>query len=124
MGKGRTKLPASIKILKAAARNAPAASPGSLGEPPADLSAEAQACWRLLAPQVEAAGLATSLDRLAFAMLCTEFGEWKRHPGYRHASNFLRLARDFGLTPLSRSKLRATTPPKDDLADFLGEKLG
>lgn len=119
MGKGRTKLPTSLKLRREAASNSRNPPAGTLGDPPEFLGEEARRFWRETAPLVEAAGLAGALDRPAFALLAAEYAACRERTGYRHSTLFLRLAQEFGLTPLSRSKLQVSAVPRDELADFL-----
>lgn len=81
-------------------------------------------CWTSLSPILERAGLLSEGDLPAFALLCSEYDGMRKDPldkGSRE--RYRRLLIEFGLTPTSRSRLRAVAePPKDDLEQFLLSK--
>jgi P27 family predicted phage terminase small subunit len=105
-------------------------------EPPPSLSPEARAIWEEQAPDLYAAGVLTHWDRYTFAAYCDlvvqvdrarqglEAGLLVRARGntlvtnplwriHRDASMLLRAyAMEFGLTPASRSQIRALPRPK------------
>jgi P27 family predicted phage terminase small subunit len=108
------------------------------------LTAEARKFWKEQAPDLESRGLLTGLDEVAFTMLCTLWsdirdyqkrlakdgptlkgkrGAVRAHPVARMLSQaeaqFHSLAREFGLTPASRGRLRLparTGPGQSSLA--------
>jgi P27 family predicted phage terminase small subunit len=105
-------------------------------EPPADLSEVAAAEWRRLAPVLQAAGLLTPLDAPVFEIYCEAVatrqalaqalavaGAADRPSLTRavlEASQWVnRLAREFGMTPASRSRVRPAASPSR-FADLVG----
>ena len=100
--------------------------------PPDFLSEEALKEWNRIAPKLYEAGLLTSMDRTAFAIYCQAYGRYRqalsemqgqelvistkagnqvRNPLLRIADQaaelLLKVAKQFGMTPASRSKVSA-----------------
>ena len=129
MGKRGTKpKPTALKLLAGAQpcrvnRDEPIA-PQGIPEPPAYLDARALEFWGELAPMLGAMRVLTLADRHALALLCDSFSRWREIPGdERRRAEFRRLLAEFGLTPSSRSSIKApAAPPADPLADFLSRK--
>ena len=109
---------------------------------PSWLDAEAKAEWKRLAPELEKLGLLTVLDRAAFAVYCCIWSDFKmlseiieregavieghrgvprKHPllpALHQAMDGVRVwAQEFGMTPLSRTRLQVTVPPEEE-SDF------
>jgi P27 family predicted phage terminase small subunit len=100
------------------------------------LCAEGKKHWREVAPELEARGVLTALDQGAFIMFCQSWATWQHtqqtldregltvkskkgvvrpHPLLRVLRDSERqyhtLGREFGLTPLSRPRVRTTPKP-------------
>jgi P27 family predicted phage terminase small subunit len=130
--------PAS-KRKRAPRDGAPAAACDSLPHPPAYLSPIARERWLELAPELARLNLLSTLDRDTFAAYCLAYAAMvaaerelatlatlvvdkaygsSPHPLVsiaRHARQEVsRLAAEFGMTPNSRSRLRASALPTDD----------
>ncbi len=115
---------------------------------PAHLNEAARNEWRRIVPQLDALGLLTRLDRSALAAYCQTYGRWveaekmiakhgtviKNPNGGLTTSPFLWVANkaidqmyrylvEFGLTPVSRSRLSVTPTQKgnDPLEDIMDE---
>jgi P27 family predicted phage terminase small subunit len=150
MMRGRKPKPLAQAILegyqKSRTNFAQPSLPMDIGEAP-DLirdDPDALTHWNELAPILRSAGLLTIGDRAALAQLCEDYAIIKRahNPetlksmikNSRAARSFFahvdkakdryrRMLTEFGLTPSSRSRIRATgEPPKDNLALFLEEQ--
>jgi P27 family predicted phage terminase small subunit len=96
--------------------------------PPDFLSAAAKSEWTRLAPELHRLGLLTVLDLGPLAALCEVHGNWatavaaeaiETDPDVKavlqslaadYSRTMLRLSKAFGLTPLSRTRLRGTSP--------------
>ena len=114
--------------------------------PPEWLSEEAQSNFRLYAPDLIEMGTLTSLNLRLFEGLCSVLAHMKEitiilnkegyvldgkpHPLLRVYNQFsaqsLGLMKDFGMTPLSRSKLQEGKQPdfaNDPMAKFLHRNL-
>jgi len=97
----------------------------------------AKEIWEELAPKLERLGLLTEIDGLTFAALCQlaarmrEF--WKElktekdtdiraklmKTERQYYQNFLKFAKEFGLSPLGRTGLTINTEHEDEGADLL-----
>ena len=99
--------------------------PGSI-EPPAWLNDRAREHWGELAPVYKSAGLLTTGDRQALALLCKAFSRFRSNPADDKARDlYRRMLVEFGLTPSSRSRLKPTAEPaRDRLAEFLSRRPG
>ena len=96
---------------------------------PSELSAGARKVWDEIAPLLIAEGRLKELDRIALAILCSAIADWfaanealqtygaviKAPSGYpvqspyvsiaaKHLETIIRLATEFGLTPVSRQR--------------------
>lgn len=110
---------------------------------------EAKRFWRKHAPAMEARGLLTKLDEIAFAMVCTSWshlreaerilerdgvvltgprGKVSPHPAVRIRDmawkQFVEGARQFGLTPMSRQRIPIPPlpAPYDPLQEWLNSR--
>ena len=134
--------PTSLRLLKGKRplnRNEPKPRPIA-PSCPRWLDPEARKEWRRLAPELERLGLLTVLDRAVFAIYCTCWSDFKmfseiirregavisghrgvprKHPllpALHWAMDAVRVwSQEFGLTPLSRSRL--SIPQTEDTAD-------
>lgn len=115
------------------------------------LSDDAKRVWRKLAPRLHEAGLLTEVDVYALAQYCTLYARWRQaekalasdgpvittsngnmvqSPWMGIANRALemmnRLAREFGMTPASRSRISVDAPDDDDLLTqlFAGVAIG
>jgi phage terminase small subunit len=83
------------------------------------LDKTARAFWDWHAPRLK---LRTE-EKETFALLCQTYSDWRQcdEPGEkrRQADLVLKLAKEFGLTPLSRKNRPEATGTEDDLASFL-----
>lgn len=111
--------------------------PARLPSPPVELSDAAKAEWRRTGKQLLAVGLLTGLDVPLFAGYCEAYARWleatktlaktpmliKGQRGELIANPLLRVARDlqasfsrtlleFGMSPVSRSRVKATPAEK------------
>lgn len=101
-------------------------------EPPDHLSENAVLEWNRVAPELEALGLISAIDRTAFAAYCQSYARWisaeeklakygevvKSPSGYPMQSPYISIANtalkfvrdfatEFGMTPSSRSRVQA-----------------
>ncbi len=115
---------------------------------PSWLNDDAKGLWRDLAPRLLKLGVLCAIDRAAFEALCTMYGRMKsierelaisnslvsdgrkglkKNPlesSYRSSCElFRKLAADFGITPLSRTRISITTDTTDELDDYLNGKI-
>jgi P27 family predicted phage terminase small subunit len=106
---------------------------------PSHLDAEAKREWKLVAPQLYGLGLLTEIDRDALAVYCSCYSQWvmaerylQEHgltivtpQGIERASPWVKIAldaqrlmfdvaREFGMTPPSRARIRVEPPPAPD----------
>lgn len=93
-------------------------------EAPLWLAGLAREHWDELAPILSRARVLSDADRSNLALLCMLYQRWRTDPGNNKAiDQYVRLSLEFGLTPSSRSRIKAPPEkPKDDLEDFLGAK--
>lgn len=130
MKRGPKPKPTALKILEGAQKcrinfDEPQYAPGSI-EPPDWLAGLALDHWRELAPVLGAGRVLSAADRTALALLCVLYQRWRTDPDDRKATDqYVRLCLEFGMTPASRSRIKAPPEkPKDDLGEFLEGKTG
>jgi P27 family predicted phage terminase small subunit len=123
---------------------APLCECNKIPEPPEFLSAEALKEWHRIAPELYAVGLLTQMDGTALAVYCLAYGRYRqallkmqgqelvistkagtqvRNPLLRIADQaadlLLKVAKEFGMTPASRSKVSAKQKKaKDQWEEF------
>jgi P27 family predicted phage terminase small subunit len=146
---GRKPIPTNLKLIRGTARphrinRDEPTPPISTPEPPAHLDERARTKFTELAGLLAGCGVMTDLDRDALARYCVIWCRWidaeaeiKRkgpivktaagniiHSPYLAVANrchrqLAQLEGEFGLTPSSRSRVRATAPavPSDPIAD-------
>lgn len=120
-----------------------------LVEPPAELEDEAKEFWREAVPTLHEAGLLSRVDKPALEMLATQYarakqagrvvaeqgllalgsaGQFRIHPAViaeREATTqFLRLAEQYALTPVARTRLGLAEMQRQSIAQAVGEDLG
>ncbi len=112
--------------------------PVRLPTPPGQLSASAKSIWRREGRRLVQAGVFTIADAPAFAAWCQSYARWlemvemlnrtgpilrvEEAPGFRinplvsavrdAQADFIRAGVEFGLTPSSRSRVKATLPAR------------
>jgi phage terminase small subunit len=128
MKRGRKPKPTALKILEGEKPcrinvDEPAFPAGSVVAP-AWLEGLALEHWHELAPMLAEQRVLTVADRPCLALMCCEYRRWREDPREDKAKDrYIRLSLEFGLTPSSRSRIKAPPEkPKDDLAEFLGKK--
>jgi len=131
--RGRKPMPTSLKLLRggppsAAPRGEPQFAPSAV-DPPGCLKGEALRHWRELAPLLLRAGLLTEGDRPALEMLCEEYGRIRRSRRPINADKarerYRRWLVEFGMTPSSRTRVRAAAIPQvNELDAFLSKGRG
>ena len=119
----------------------------SIPRPPPELSSDALKEWKKISRQLFAAGILTVVDRAVLAAYCQAYGRWVQaeralagveqqgagllirttkghliqHPllgvANRAMSDMVRYALEFGMTPSSRSRVRANLNGQSDPAD-------
>lgn len=146
---GRKPVPTPLKILrgnpgKRPLNDAEPAYAARLPRPPDELSDGAKAEWRRTGKKLLAAGVFTEVDVAAFAAYCASYARWleaqallkkssvliKSDEGGLRLNPLLRIVREaqeeftralteFGMSPSSRSRIKAALPAKDDSIDAL-----
>jgi phage terminase small subunit len=93
-------------------------------EAPVWLDGLAREHWDELAPLLARSRVLSDGDRTSLALLCVLYQRWRDNSFDNQAQDrYLRLSLEFGLTPASRSRIKARPEkPKDDLEDFLEKK--
>lgn len=158
MARGRKPTPAAVKKARGnpSKRKAKTKEPVSrvgVSAPPDFISPEARVAWLYLRPKLEAMGLLTEADEVAFTALCEAVGEWriyrkmlnedggriKPHPTKKGAFLYNPVGfvdkiekrmqgwmMEFGLTPSSRSRVTRTEPQAevDPFAEYDGQLVG
>jgi phage terminase small subunit len=109
-------------------KNEPKPSP-CIPNCPAWLLDDAKALWKTLAPELDRISLFTTVDGVAFAVLCQTFARWKQadQAGSEHGDRLAvkyvaqvkALCQEFGLTPSARTRISVKTPEVDDLDALL-----
>ena len=151
MGRGRKPTPTKLKILhgnpgrKPINQNEPKPKDG-LPTAPRHLSAGAKKAWKKLRPELEACGIATQVDTVAFEMLCTAYADYleackkvnefgaiwiekgeSQIPKFAYSPYWSVMNREwkkiqtmlveFGMTPSSRSKVTAVPKSGENSAE-------
>lgn len=126
--RGRKPIPTKLKVLQGAQpcrinRAEPKLPTNSTPKPPEWLGIYGKNRWRKLAPMLSTVGLLTDGDIPAFEQLCDEYQSIRTDPTNGSARDrYRKLLTEFGLTPSSRSRIKAAAEaPKDNLAIFLEE---
>ena len=148
--KGRKPTPARLRLVKGNAGHRPIPEgpdvPVEIPTKPPHLSVIASQEWDRIAPQLYTAGLLTSIDLAALSTYCQAFGRWveaeeqikthgvlvKSPSGFPMVSPYLIVANkameqlskalvEFGMSPSSRSRVKASAPQKKEspVARFL-----
>jgi P27 family predicted phage terminase small subunit len=147
--RGRKPVPTALKVVRGNPGGRPLnedePTPQGDAEMPDYLTPGAAAHWPVVADQLRAAGLLTSVDTHALAMYCEAFARWrhandqiakngpivKTPTGYPVQSPYLGIANtahtqmqkllvEFGMTPSSRSRVTKTSgDEKDEFAAFV-----
>jgi P27 family predicted phage terminase small subunit len=154
MVRGWKPTPTALKVLRGNPGKRPLAAdepqpPAAHLTPPAWLGDLARAHWEETAPILAAHGLLTVLDVPAWSLACTAWSHLqamgrlveqdgatvptaregaKSHPAARlmqtWADAYLKVAREFGMTPSARVHLHVARPEPDELDRFLQGKPG
>lgn len=125
MKRGPKPKPKALKLLEGVHPfrvnyDEPEIRPGSTAGP-AWLTGLALEHWNELAPSLGASRILADVDRANLALLCLLYQRWRLDNGDRKAiDQYVRLSLEFGLTPSSRSRIKA---PPEKLKDALGEFL-
>lgn len=132
MKRGPKPKPTALKILEGAQpcrinRDEPPFVPGSV-EPPDWMTGEKHALalelWNEVVPILAAGRVLSVGDRSNLILLCLLYQRWRTDFDDRKAiDQYVRLSLEFGLTPSSRSRIKAPPEkPKDELESFLEAK--
>ena len=133
--RGRKPVPSAILKARGSWRGNPKrAGSGRQNEPlpdrtrptrPRTMSADAKRVWAELAPQLDDIGVLTRIDGRALERYCELFAKWRlamRTPGtdqlgwlLKLNDALMKLEREFGLTPSSRTRINAK--PKEEKND-------
>src|SRR5262245_11280445 len=141
---GRPPTPTSVHKLRGtyrADRHGSRLSSAGSGRPirPSHLTADARKHWQAVVPALVAAGVVEKLDTPALTALCelwqvrrVAYAVWLAEPKSKNARvSFIEsdrawstAAKEFGLTPAARTKLRVDLSPKrpDEFEEFLGKQ--
>lgn len=124
--RGRKPKPTALKILDGDRedrinRDEPVLPPASEEMPNTLATDEARQCWAELSPLLAKAGLLSEGDRHALSLLCEAYSLTRADPlDYKARDLYRRMLIEFGLTPSSRSRIKATVEkPKDQLDEFM-----
>lgn len=124
-GSGRRPKPTALKVLDGTRgdriNHAEPQLPIGAIVAPATLEGHALTKWNELAPLMANAGMFTEGDRSALTLLCEDYKAIQDGQASADTKNrFVKLLTEFGLTPASRSRLKARVePPKDKLSTHL-----
>lgn len=135
---GRPRKPTAIRLLEGnrsktpLPQNEPKPAPIA-PECPKWLLAEAKKEWQRLCPELEAMGLLTRIDMAVFAAYCQSYARWKQAEaamgravkkgaepnGWENAARqrqkeMVACAKEFGFTPVSRTKVSVSKQAEDD----------
>ncbi|OJW11226.1 MAG: hypothetical protein BGO49_11205 [Planctomycetales bacterium 71-10] len=126
--RGRKPKPTAVKIAEGTRKDRinfdePRLPPGDL-EPPDCLDDDygyGREHWMELAPMLSAAGLLTEGDRHGLALMCRLYARFRLDPlDDKAIRSYQRLLTEFGLTPSSRSRIKAPPKPEQDkLSEFI-----
>lgn len=140
--RGRKPVPTQLRLIKGNPGRRPIPEgpdvPTGIPEKPAHLSEAAAKEWDIVAPQLHDAGLLSPIDRAVLAAYCQAFGRWaeaeealkthgplvKSPSGFPMVSPYLtvankafeqmaKMAVEFGMSPSSRSRVKAEKPVKE-----------
>ena len=87
----------------------------SVGPPPEYLDEIAAIEWVRITQHLDGAGVLKASDQMSLTLYCSLFSEHQRLRDQFPTSRIVQLRgvlNDLGLTPASRSKIRAPAPPK------------
>lgn len=147
--RGAKPVPTALKVLRgtlrAGRRNDGEAAPGrAVPSCPPELGATAKREWKRISRELAGMGLLGRIDRAALALYCDAWGRWveaidalrqygvvmKSPNGYPMQSPYLAIANkaaeqvrlllgEFGMSPSSRTRVRAEpAPQQDDDSEF------
>jgi phage terminase small subunit len=126
--RGRKPAPTALKVLKGTQanrinRDEPISPPG-VPEPPGFLDAIGKQFWAEHAQMLASMGVLTKADKYALGMLAESFARYRQYPNdQRRRDEFRKMLVEFGLTPSSRSRLKADiAKPADALETFIAKK--
>lgn len=129
--RGRKPKPTALKLLDGdradRINRAEPRLPDADTEPPEHFCCDSDALdfarehWADLAPMLASVGLLTEGDRPALALLCEAYALFRLDPlDYKARDLYRRMLVEFGLTPSSRSRVKAAgDAPANPLAEFL-----
>jgi len=142
--RGRKPTPATLKLLRGNPGHRPPRSgepkpPSNIPKCPKHLDKEAKQEWRRMAKELEPLGILTNLDKAVFAIYCQAFSTWaqatrkisemgmvritpngftEQNPYFPIANKakeqMIRALVEMGMTPSSRSRVKASEPPKEE----------
>ena len=128
---GRPPIPTNLKVIRGTAQpcrmneNEPRPEKVADVACPPGLSAKEKKCWNSLAGDLKKAGILTTIDLNALMTYCKLWVIWQNQMSQedveitpnvdRVFKQLLSLWREFGMTPASRSRIRAeNAEPEDD----------
>ena len=128
---GRPPIPTNLKVIRGTAQpcrmNENEPRPEKVADVvcPPELSAKEKKCWNSLAGDLKKAGILTTIDLNALMTYCKLWVIWQDQMSQKDVEitpnvdrvfkQLLSLWREFGMTPASRSRIRAeNAEPEDD----------
>lgn len=135
---GRPRKPTALKLIEGnpGKRPLPENEPKPAPIPPDCpkwLLADAKKEWQRLAPELESMGLLTRIDMAALAAYCQSYARWKQaeaamgravkkgedpngweNVARQRQKEMIACAKEFGFTPVSRTKVSAVRQEEDD----------
>lgn len=124
MKRGPKPRPTALKILEGAQPcringDEPTFRPGS-DSPPDWLDGLAREHWEELVPVLAEGRILSAADRSNLVLLCQLYRGWREDPtDLKVINQYVRLSLEFGMTPSSRSRLKAAPEkPKDEVQAF------
>ena len=129
--KGRKPIPSNIHLLQGGTNKTHRSKKHRAGEPkleakippcPKHLDKESRAEWRRMAKEFRALGVLAMLDKAVFAVYCKNFAEWAKATRMiqeqgmimkEAEARMMRALVEIGMTPSSRSRVKAT-PKKEE----------